>query len=233
MLTNANVVAESGNVKTGPITVTTRGIGTCPSTCPFLDADQWKANGCYGAGRIWYQANKAAHDVVDLPAATTLIRDRIVGDITVPEAGDDRIDWEYVKAVQTWAASRNSTVFGYTHATSLMDQCASWEWDVLFPDYTMNISCHTTAQVADVIGQGWDAVISSDDVAQGDMVGDKRIVRCPAVDRDDVTCKSCGLCAKRDRKAIIWFPLHGTQVKKAQAALAALQNEINPDGSTR
>ncbi len=35
------------------------------------------------------------------------------------------------------------------------------------------------------------------------------VVVCPATYRDDVTCKSCGLCARADRKVIVGFPAHG------------------------
>jgi hypothetical protein len=44
---------------------------------------------------------------------------------------------------------------------------------------------------------------------------------CPATQRDDVTCASCGICAHSGRKAIIGFPAHGTGAKKAQAMFFA------------
>jgi len=45
--------------------------------------------------------------------------------------------------------------------------------------------------------------------------GGNTIVTCPATIRDDVTCATCGLCAKGDRSFIIGFPAHGARKKKA------------------
>jgi len=41
------------------------------------------------------------------------------------------------------------------------------------------------------------------------------VVVCPATYKDDVSCKDCMLCEKRDRKVIVGFPAHGTAKKKA------------------
>jgi hypothetical protein len=41
------------------------------------------------------------------------------------------------------------------------------------------------------------------------------VVICPAVTSDNVTCASCGLCQKVDRKSIVGFPVHGIAKKKA------------------
>jgi len=46
-----------------------------------------------------------------------------------------------------------------------------------------------------------------------------KIVVCPATYRDDVSCKSCGLCAMQ-RDAIVGFPAHGVQVKRADKIAA-------------
>jgi len=45
----------------------------------------------------------------------------------------------------------------------------------------------------------------------------RKIIVCPAQSRDDVTCKSCGLCARADRDAIIGFRAHGTREKLADS----------------
>lgn len=38
-----------------------------------------------------------------------------------------------------------------------------------------------------------------------------RLLICPAVSKEDMTCVKCGLCAKYPRKQIIAFPAHGTR----------------------
>ena len=45
----------------------------------------------------------------------------------------------------------------------------------------------------------------------------RRIAICPATFLDDVSCKTCGLCQKADRKSIVGFPAHGTSRRKADA----------------
>ena len=48
----------------------------------------------------------------------------------------------------------------------------------------------------------------------------RKVVVCPATYRDDVTCKSCGLCAVATRTAIVGFPVHGAAYRKAERATA-------------
>jgi len=45
----------------------------------------------------------------------------------------------------------------------------------------------------------------------------RRLVICPATYSDDVSCKTCGLCQKANRKTIVAFPAHGTSRRKADA----------------
>ena len=47
----------------------------------------------------------------------------------------------------------------------------------------------------------------------------RRIITCPAVQREGVNCLSCKLCAKTDRKVIIGFPLHGARRRTAAREL--------------
>lgn len=46
------------------------------------------------------------------------------------------------------------------------------------------------------------------------------VAQCPATYRDDVTCKTCGLCQKQSRRVIVGFPAHGNSKKKASAVAA-------------
>jgi hypothetical protein len=43
------------------------------------------------------------------------------------------------------------------------------------------------------------------------------IIVCPAQTRDDVTCETCGLCARADRAVIVGFRAHGTRARVADA----------------
>lgn len=42
-----------------------------------------------------------------------------------------------------------------------------------------------------------------------------RLVVCPATYQDNVSCKTCGLCQKSNRKTIVGFPAHGASRRKA------------------
>ena len=48
-----------------------------------------------------------------------------------------------------------------------------------------------------------------------------KVVTCPAQTRDDVSCKTCGLCAIATRDAIVGFLAHGVSAKKAEAIALA------------
>ncbi len=45
------------------------------------------------------------------------------------------------------------------------------------------------------------------------------IATCPATYRDDVSCASCQLCQRVDRKVIVGFPVHGSRKRAAAEAL--------------
>jgi hypothetical protein len=222
VLTDATAVEKSGNVKTGPITVTNRSIATCPSTCPFLNSETWEAEGCYGAGRMWHQVNGTAGTVEVTIDSTALMRDRVLGDITVPIPGDDTIDWDYLDEIQRWADRDTQVVFGYTH-TDVWEQMTYEQWEGEYPSYVMNVSTHDADTAARAIDLGWPVVLSSDDFEHGDMIAGKRVIDCPQQNRD-ITCEQCGLCARppAQRSYIIRFFLHGTQVNKARAKLTQL-----------
>ena len=40
---------------------------------------------------------------------------------------------------------------------------------------------------------------------------------CPATYRDDISCATCGLCQRANRKVIVGFPAHGSRNKVASA----------------
>jgi hypothetical protein len=43
-----------------------------------------------------------------------------------------------------------------------------------------------------------------------------KVIVCPAQSRDDVSCKTCGLCAISSRDVIVGFLAHGVSAKKAE-----------------
>ena len=54
----------------------------------------------------------------------------------------------------------------------------------------------------------------------------RKVVVCPAVVRDDVTCSSCGLCQVQTRNVIVGFPSHGTGKAKAQRVFNLVKEPV-------
>jgi polyferredoxin len=45
----------------------------------------------------------------------------------------------------------------------------------------------------------------------------RTIIVCPAQTREDITCATCGLCARADRRVIIGFRAHGSRARVTDA----------------
>lgn len=144
-----------------------------------------------------------------------IARDRVVGDI---DDGNGGIDRDHLEVVTAAFQRLGRTVFGYTHLTTVTAA------DIP-AGYVMNASCETVDDIRDAHRRGLPAVIAGDNVPES--VDGARVVTCPAVTREDTDCSTCGLCARESRMVspetapVIHFPLHGTAVRKARAAVAA------------
>lgn len=242
-----HVTPASGNAKTGPIPVTYRPMTTCATDCPFLPEDYAQTliaegkrdaaipsrGGCYGTGRIFGMARKFAATVsaADIraklaraPRGARFLRDRVVGDV-VTESG--AIDHDYIDAIASLSREADLIPFGYTHAWRQMtrDDVAR----IADAGYVMNASCETRDDVRAAIDLGMPVTIASDIVEDGETFTRPdgktlRVVTCPAQTRENVTCASCGLCARGDRAAVVRFNLHGTARKRAASAVDAREN---------
>lgn len=220
MFEHMHIVAVSSNSKTGPIPVTYRDMdATCPRDCPFF------ANGCYGDGRIKALARKFSSTVTLDHANSVLsrrlksaryLRDRVVGDL-VDASG--KFDMGYVLAIAKLSAKHGLKVFGYTHAWRKLTKAQVKR--ISASGYVMNASCETVADVRQAISLGMPAVITNGKILEGAMIDDMRVITCPAQSRDNVTCATCGLCAKTDRKVIVRFMPHGPSRKRAERAIAS------------
>jgi len=225
---NVQVTAASGNAKTGPIPTTSRGLETCPATCPFRPDGE--IGGCYGTGRIFALANKwsswytFAAALAKLkgtkPTRKMIARDRVVGDIV---GEDGKPDYGYLTFIAEVFATVDRRAFGYTHSTDVVGTRVP-------TNYTLNMSCETVGDVEDAFTRGLPAVIVGDAADLPVKIGKARVVQCPAESRDEVTCASCGLCALKGRmdspetSPVIRFTPHGTSVKKARAAVKSRNN---------
>jgi len=125
----------------------------------------------------------------------------------------------YVLAIAKLSASHGLKVFGYTHAWRKLTKAKVKR--ISASGYVMNASCETVADVRQAVSLGMPAVITNGQIAEGEKIAGKRIITCPAQVRDNVTCATCGLCAKNDRTVVIRFIPHGPSRKRAERAIAA------------
>lgn len=223
IIENVHLVADSGTSKTGRMPVTYRTSDSCPTTCPFLPKSLGGNGGCYGTGRIFGIAAKyvatlsvdaALAKLKRMPKGSRFMRDRVVGDLVTP-AGE--FDMPYVKVIAHVANTAGLKVYGYTHAWPIMT--AADVADVAESGYVLNASCETESDVKRAVSLGMPTVLAGDSWIDGEMIGGRRIVTCPAQTRDDVNCASCGLCAKPDRACTVRFLLHGPK-NQAAASIA-------------
>lgn len=221
MLT-VHLTLESRNAKTGKIPVSTTTALTCPIACPFNRANE---GGCYADGgplRIhWNKVTngEAGTDwatfceaIAKLPA-DQLWRHNQAGDL--PGNGDDIHAGQLLELV---TANKGKRGFTYTHKPMTPDNAAA----VAFANregFTINLSANNLAHADELADLGIAPVVTvlpAEQLTNTVTPKGRKVVVCPAVVRDDVSCATCGLCA-RLRDAIVGFPAHGPSKRKASA----------------
>lgn len=215
-------VKKSGNAKIGSMACTNSTKKTCPPACPL----RWK--GCYAEagfhtrlnwdkltagerGGTWEEL--MAH-IAAIPSGE-IWRHNVSGDL--PPIAENEISNCAVNDLIT--ANRGKRGFTYTHYP--MDRTnARIVRQANNSGFTINASANTLAQAADYHRRGLPTVTLVSDSQNGDQWrklerGKMTVVQCPAEYREDVTCKSCGLCARSKRDVVVGFTVHGTQKKTA------------------
>lgn len=218
-------VTKSANSKTGPIPVTYSPRNTCPPTCAL------KNGPCYGdSGNVrlnWDAISRGDRGIaweslcsqVALLPARTLWRHDVVGDLPHVRG---RINRGMLKQLTT--ANSHKCGFTYTHHAVLGSR----------PHAVANRQA-----IADANASGFTISLSANNLQHADQLADlhvapivtllprdtdhtyplytprgRRVIVCPAVHRDDVTCATCGLCQIMSRKVIIGFPAHASGAKR-------------------
>jgi hypothetical protein len=88
--------------------------------------------------------------------------------------------------------------------------------------FTVNLSANSLAHADELASYdcGPVAVVLPSDQNENTVTPEgRKVVICPATQRDNVTCASCGLCQKQ-RGAIVGFPAHGASAKKVSALVS-------------
>lgn len=218
MLTNLTLTARSTNRKLGNMAVTNRPYSTCPTSCPLLPArfgGPVKGPHCYADGPIEWTTRRHAADITPADAVAKLgkirpgtryLRDRVMGDVAMPDGSPDMT---YLSEVAWVATAAGLIAYGYTHVdTFTAPQVAA----VAASGYVLNVSTGTVAEVERAVSLGMPVTYTGDDVADGDVIAGRRVVTCPEQTGKVPDCSSCGggrpLCARQDRQTVIRFLMH-------------------------
>ena len=231
---------KSRNAKVGEMPVSTTSSNTCPDACPL------KTQGCYAKygplGMMWDALSRTAPgeaakrgkqtmqtltwaafvDAVRALPEGTLWRHNQAGDL--PGVGD-AIDHEALAALVSANARAGARGFTYTHKPMTRGNFDA-VWRANGKGFTVNLSADNLAEADTLADTGMPVVVvlphdvtgKRDDIA---TPAGRKVAVCPATYRDDVSCATCQLCQRRDRKVIVGFPAHGTAKRKASAVAAS------------
>lgn len=228
---NFHLVLKSTNGKVGPIPVSTSTAITCPDACPLKRAADSNGNyvsgGCYADGGPlaihWRKVTGGERGtdwrgfvsaIAMLPPGT-LWRHNQAGDLP---GANDAIDGAAL--AQLVDANTGKNGFTYTHKPMADAANRDAVAHANANGFVVNLSANTLAEadaLADMAIGPVVVLLDAKDGERADTVtpAGRKVATCPATYRDDVTCASCKLCARRDRKVIVGFPAHGTFTKKA------------------
>ena len=216
-------VEKSTNRKTGNIPQTYTEKGSCPTSCPF------HGRGCYGedyyTNMTWNRCSTHGLNLEQLCAAVlklepgTLLRYNVAGDMAIPGTG--RLNLDLVSRLSGIFCAAGVQAYTYTHCElgRLEGYCLRVARS---SGFTVNASCETMQECDKAIDLGVPAVIACVDAEHVPATTPKgrRIVICPNQSHERVTCKSCKLCARGNRKVVVALLAHGVRRKKAQEAIA-------------
>lgn len=206
-------VGASGDRKTGPVSAVYTDPSTCPTRCPF------KGNGCYasyGPCRLaWSRASVKPEElatVVRQKGVLDIVRVNIAGDLAKP--GADDIDEELVQLFIKTFCGDGITVYTYTHcAPSARNKAIVRQ--AISQGFTISFSCEDKETALALHAEGLPAVLATAEECEGGPVW----FHCKG-GTDGVTCRTCKVCMKANRRVIPVFQLHGPGKKKAAKAIA-------------
>ncbi len=223
MSTWAHLTLKSANAKTGPIPVSTTEPDSCPPSCPFRGA------GCYAkSGPIALHWRKLAERergmpwgefciaIASLPAGQ-LWRLNQAGDL--PGRGEE-VNLSELR--QLLRANKGKRGFSYSHKRSPEALAAIREANA--EGLTVNLSGNSLADADALAETGAGPVVCvlpANQTANTRTPAGRKVVICPATQREGVSCATCQLCARGARSVIVGFPAHGTGAKRASAIAGA------------
>lgn len=218
-----HVTMKSNNKKTGRIPVSTTGAQSCPTACPFNNAN---AGGCYAeSGPLAMHWRKVTEKKAGESFARFLAKIE-----TLPngqlwrhnQAGDlhgkgNRIDAKPLRDLV--AANTGKRGFTYTHKPMTRTNAALVK-HANENGFTINLSANNLRHADKLASMGIApvVVVLPVDATENTTTPDgRKVVVCPATQREDVSCATCKLCAVAKRDSIVGFPAHGAAKRKAES----------------
>jgi len=216
-----HITMKSSNAKTGSIPVSTSPKSTCPDDCAMKAA-------CYAStGPLalhWAKVSSGQRGIswgefvgqIDNLNLGQLWRHNQAGDL--PGNGKTVDPVKLGELVHANIGKRGFTHSHYRDSKSLAWIKLANEWG-----FTINLSANDLADadfLADTCAGPVVTVLRSDQNENTVTPGGRRVVICPATQRDDVSCSTCQLC-QRQRDVIVGFPAHGTKKRVIDIKLAA------------
>lgn len=216
---------KSRNSKTGDIPVSTSNKATCPDACPL------KTTGaCYAKhgplGMLWSAIDSGNAKRGAITWSTLLSRVSALPEGQLwrhNQAGDlpghgDTIDKDDMLALVE--ANKGKRGFTYTHKPVDDKANAALVSHANANGFTVNLSADNLNEADDLKALSIGPVVTvlpREAPAVSYTPKGNKVVVCPAQQRDNVTCKSCGLCAIATRDVIVGFLAHGVSAKRAEA----------------
>jgi hypothetical protein len=159
-------------------------------------------------------------DIAELPEGS-IWRHNQAGDL--PTIDNDQID--PVKLGELVAANYGRKGFTYTHYDPTIGQNAHWIKSANDWGFTINLSAESLEH-ADKLAEmdiGPVATILPEDTEPVSYTpAGRKVIVCPAQQKDNVSCYTCRLCQRQDRP-IIGFIVHGSGKKKAARVITLKQ----------
>lgn len=225
---NVHITMKSKNAKVGRIPVSTTSASTCPAVCPFNHANE---GGCYAnAGPLamhWAKVTDGNRGdtwpvfigkIANMKAGT-LWRHNQAGDL--PGDGNTLDTKSCMELAEANTGKRGWTYTHYDVCENGLNRAVVKQMNGM--GFVVNLSGNNLAHADDLYDLGIapvTTVLPSDQMTNTVTPKGRKVVVCPAVVKDDVSCEDCQLCA-RLRDAIIGFPAHGNGKKKADAVASA------------
>lgn len=220
--TRVGLTPVSENRKTGPIPVTTSSRSSCPTACGLFE------NGCYAeTGNTLYHWMRISQGVrgddwetfcqkVKALPYRQLWRHNVAGDL--PSEDQVRINRDALDML-VWA-QRGKAGFTFTHYSPWVPGNAGAIRHANENGFTISLSADNL-QEADEKAELGIAPVTVVLPIEAERVSytpkGRKILQCPAIYRDDMTCHKCQICSwAKPNRAIIGFPAHGTGKRKAE-----------------